>query len=73
MGSSGYDWLFTTFAQRVYGNTVLANGCWIFYSYMDRFGFSQLTGVDMAGEAEGRLKVPGDLDWYPVDLATNSF
>jgi cell division protein FtsI/penicillin-binding protein 2 len=27
----------------------------------------------MAGEAAGRLKVPGDADWYPVDLGTNSF
>ncbi|HLA87272.1 MAG TPA: penicillin-binding protein 2 [Anaerolineales bacterium] len=48
-------------------------GAGSFYSYMDHFGFGQLTGVDMAGEAEGRLKVPGDSDWYPVDLATNSF
>lgn len=27
----------------------------------------------MAGEAAGRLKIPGDADWYPVDLGTNSF
>jgi cell division protein FtsI/penicillin-binding protein 2 len=27
----------------------------------------------MAGEAPGRLKVPGDADWYPVDLGTNAF
>lgn len=44
-----------------------------FYGYLDRFGFGQLTGLDMAGEAAGRLKVPGDADWYPVDLGTNSF
>jgi cell division protein FtsI/penicillin-binding protein 2 len=44
-----------------------------FYSYMDNFGFGHLTGVDLAGEAAGRLKVPGDADWYPVDLATNAF
>lgn len=44
-----------------------------FYGYMDRFGFGSLTGLDMAGEAAGRLKVPGDADWYPVDLGTNSF
>ncbi|MDO8753018.1 MAG: penicillin-binding protein 2 [Anaerolineales bacterium] len=48
-------------------------GAGTFYSYMDRFGFGQLTGVDMAGEAAGRLKIPGDPDWYPVDLGTNSF
>jgi cell division protein FtsI/penicillin-binding protein 2 len=44
-----------------------------FYSYMDRFGLGHLTGVDLAGEAAGRLKIPGDADWYPVDLGTNSF
>ena len=44
-----------------------------FYAYMNRFGFGHLTGLDMGGEAAGRLKVPGDADWYPVDLGTNSF
>jgi cell division protein FtsI/penicillin-binding protein 2 len=44
-----------------------------FYGYMNRFGFGRLTGVDMSGEAAGRLKIPGDADWYPVDLGTNSF
>jgi cell division protein FtsI/penicillin-binding protein 2 len=44
-----------------------------FYSYMDRFGLGHPTGIDLAGEAMGRLKVPGDTDWYPVDLGTNSF
>jgi cell division protein FtsI/penicillin-binding protein 2 len=44
-----------------------------FYSYMERFGLGHATGIDLAGEAMGRLKVPGDTDWYPVDLGTNSF
>ncbi|HEX2696078.1 MAG TPA: penicillin-binding protein 2 [Anaerolineales bacterium] len=44
-----------------------------FYGYMNRFGLGHLTGIDLAGEAAGRLKVPGDADWYPVDLATNAF
>jgi cell division protein FtsI/penicillin-binding protein 2 len=44
-----------------------------FYRYMNHFGLGHLTGVDLAGEAAGRLKVPGDSDWYPVDLATNAF
>ena len=48
-------------------------GAQTFYNYMNRFGFGHLTGVDLAGEAAGRLKVPGDGDWYPVDLATNAF
>jgi cell division protein FtsI/penicillin-binding protein 2 len=44
-----------------------------FYSYMQRFGLGHLTGIDLAGEAQGRLKLPGDSDWYPVDLGTNAF
>ncbi len=44
-----------------------------FYGYMERFGFGHTTGIDLAGEALGRLKVPGDTDWYPVDLGTNAF
>jgi cell division protein FtsI/penicillin-binding protein 2 len=48
-------------------------GAGTFYSYMNNFGFGHLTGVDLAGEAAGRLKIPGDSDWYPVDLGTNAF
>lgn len=44
-----------------------------FYGYMERFGLGHPTGIDLSGEAMGRLKVPGDTDWYPVDLGTNSF
>jgi cell division protein FtsI/penicillin-binding protein 2 len=44
-----------------------------FYRYMEAFGFGQTTGVDLAGEVPGRLKSPGDPDWYPADLGTNSF
>lgn len=50
-----------------------AMGPTTFYSYMDKFGIGHLTGIDLAGEAAGRLKLPGDTDWYPVDLGTNSF
>lgn len=48
-------------------------GAGTFYNYMEAFGLGHLTGVDLAGEAPGRLKVPGDADWYPVDLGTNAF
>lgn len=48
-------------------------GAQTFYGYMNRFGLGHLTGVDISGEAAGRLKIPGDGDWYPVDLGTNSF
>jgi cell division protein FtsI/penicillin-binding protein 2 len=43
------------------------------YRYLQAFGIGHLTGVDLAGETEGRLKVPGDNDWYAADLGTNSF
>ncbi|OGO34954.1 MAG: hypothetical protein A2Z03_05250 [Chloroflexi bacterium RBG_16_56_8] len=48
-------------------------GAQAFYGYMDNFGLGHLTGIDLAGEAAGRLKLPGDGDWYPVDLGTNAF
>lgn len=48
-------------------------GTQTFYGYMERFGLGHQTGVDLSGEALGRLKVPGDTDWYPVDLGTNAF
>ena len=44
-----------------------------FYKYMNAFGIGRLSGVDLAGEAAGRLKVPGDADWYDADLGTNAF
>ena len=44
-----------------------------FYSYMQRFGLGHSTGIDLAQEASGRLKLPGDSDWTPVELGTNSF
>ncbi len=44
-----------------------------FYAYMQRFGLGHLTGIDLAGEVPGRLKLPGDTDWYKVDLGTNAF
>jgi cell division protein FtsI/penicillin-binding protein 2 len=48
-------------------------GTQVFYGYMNRFGLGHLTNIDLAGESAGRLKVPGDEDWYPVDLGTNAF
>lgn len=44
-----------------------------FYEYMDAFGFGHFTNIDLAWEATGRLKEPGDGDWYPADLGTNTF
>lgn len=44
-----------------------------FYTYMQRFGIGHKTGIDLAMEADGRLKKPTDTDWYEIDLGTNSF
>jgi cell division protein FtsI/penicillin-binding protein 2 len=44
-----------------------------FYAYMQNFSIGHTTGVDLAGEASGRLKIPGDTDWYEADLGTNAF
>lgn len=44
-----------------------------FYSYMQAFGLGQATGVDMAGEMTGILKLPGDADWTDGELGVNSF
>jgi cell division protein FtsI/penicillin-binding protein 2 len=44
-----------------------------FYAYMQKFSIGHTTGVDLAGEVPGRLKVPGDADWYEADLGTNAF
>jgi cell division protein FtsI/penicillin-binding protein 2 len=44
-----------------------------FYRYMQTFGIGHLTGIDLAGEATGRLKAPGDTDWFDMDLGVNAF
>ena len=44
-----------------------------FYAYMQNFGLGHVTGIDLAAETPGRLKLPQDSDWYPVDLGTNAF
>lgn len=44
-----------------------------FYDYLQAFGIGQLTGIDLALESPGHLKLPGDSDWYEADLGTNSF
>lgn len=44
-----------------------------FYSYMRAFGIGQLSGIDIAEENPGRLRVPGDSDWTDFDLGANSF
>lgn len=44
-----------------------------FYTYLRNFGLDRKTGIDLGGESNWPLKLPGDSLWYEVDLATNSF
>jgi cell division protein FtsI (penicillin-binding protein 3) len=44
-----------------------------FYEYVRRFGFGQLSGVDLAQEIAGWVRAPGNPEWHESDLATNSF
>jgi cell division protein FtsI/penicillin-binding protein 2 len=44
-----------------------------FYTYLRRFGFGMLTDVGLDMEGPGVMKLPGDSDWFPSELGTNSF
>jgi cell division protein FtsI/penicillin-binding protein 2 len=44
-----------------------------FYEYLKAFGIGHRTNVDLSGEKTFPLAIPGDGNWYPVNLATNSF
>jgi cell division protein FtsI/penicillin-binding protein 2 len=44
-----------------------------FYRYMQDFGLGRTSGIDLAGEAPGWLRLPGDGTWYEAELAFNSF
>lgn len=46
-----------------------------YYAYMKRLGFGQLTGVDLANERAGTMRLPDDPEsnWSIVDQAANAF
>jgi cell division protein FtsI/penicillin-binding protein 2 len=44
-----------------------------FYDYLKAFGIGQRTNVDLSGEVVWPLTLPGDSNWYAVNLGTNSF
>ncbi len=44
-----------------------------FYQYMQAFGIGRKTNIDLAGEVNFPLALPGDGNWYPINLGTNSF
>jgi cell division protein FtsI/penicillin-binding protein 2 len=46
-----------------------------FYTYMQKFGIGHTTGIDLAGEAPGQMRLPSDtvIPWTEPDLASHSF
>ncbi len=44
-----------------------------FYEMVRRFGFSETTGIDLAYEERGLMRVPGDAYWHMSDLGANSY
>ena len=44
-----------------------------FYEMVRKFGFSEATGVDLALEVPGIMRVPGNRYWHMSDLGTNAF
>ena len=44
-----------------------------FYSYVRAFGFGQITGVELTGEARGLVHTPQDWTWQDGFLVTNSY
>ncbi|MEM8856823.1 MAG: penicillin-binding protein 2 [Chloroflexota bacterium] len=44
-----------------------------YYTYMQRFGFGQKSGINLENEAPGSMSYPGDELWTDVVLATNAF
>lgn len=53
--------------------TATEMGPTVFYSYLQNFGIGRYTGIDLAGEQVYPLSLPGDSNWYPINLGTNSF
>lgn len=43
------------------------------YDYYRRFGFGQVTGLRLPGEAAGTMRTPRSPGWTKVDLATNAY
>jgi len=44
-----------------------------FYEYLQKFGMGKYTGIDLSGEQVYPLSLPGDSNWYPINLGTNAF
>jgi cell division protein FtsI/penicillin-binding protein 2 len=54
-----------------YVSTKMGNS--LFYGYMQRFQIGERTNIDLAGEANFPMRLPGDPGWSQIDLGTNAF
>ena len=45
----------------------------LFYDNLISFGLNRPTGIDLAGEEIYPVKLPGDKEWFDVNLGTNSY
>ncbi len=76
--NKGHDWVTASDGLAQSLNVVAAQistgmGSERFYTYVRRFGFGSLTGIDLDSEGPGMVRQPGDSDWFPSDLGTNAF
>jgi cell division protein FtsI (penicillin-binding protein 3) len=44
-----------------------------YYPHIQDYGFGNRTGIDLAGELPGQVLFPGQTNWTPSNLITNSF
>ena len=44
-----------------------------FYLMLSRFNIGTITNIDIQGEEQGQVRIPGDEFWSESDLATNAF
>ncbi|MGD0006049.1 MAG: penicillin-binding protein 2 [Anaerolineaceae bacterium] len=44
-----------------------------FYSYLDKFGIGRMTNVDLSGEVDWPVLLPGQPGWTPFSLGANAY
>lgn len=52
-------------------NLIIGPNRW--YTYLERFGFGVATGIDLAGEENGTIHIPGTATWGPFNFVQTSF